>query len=80
MTHEITASWDQLLADSQRSAEAHLSAAICATNDLPDGVDRTAVIVAYMHSASNDWLATSITVAAQRLCNALEYSASYRED
>ncbi len=69
MSHQITASWDALLQQSSMAADERLHKAILATEDLPEGVDRTALIVAHMQAGQSDWMAACIGVAVQNLCN-----------
>lgn len=70
--HEITASWDTLLSQSFMTANDALRRAIEATENLPEGVDRTALIVAHMRASSADFQSASISIAAQRLCRSLD--------
>jgi hypothetical protein len=71
MTHVITASWDVLLRQASSTADTYLVNAIHATENLPEGVDRTAIIVAFMQAAASDFRSASISVAAQTLANEL---------
>lgn len=70
-SHEITASWDRLFDESKENAGSYLHAAIKATEILPKGVDRTALIVAYMHAASSEMRTAAVSVAAQKVSDAL---------
>lgn len=77
--HRIEASWDQLFEDANHNARTFLDKAVIATRDLPVGVDRTAVIVAYMTAASSSWRDCTNAVTAQRLTDAIDGLASALE-
>lgn len=71
-SHRVTASWDTLLKGASETADSYLHYALRATEELPEGVDRTAVLVAHMRTASEDFRTAAISVAAQQLSDALD--------
>ena len=71
-SREITASWDRLFSESREVADTRLRDAIRATKELPEGVDRTAVIVAHMHTGQAEFFASAIGVAAQKVAESLD--------
>ena len=70
-SHEISASWDRLFTEARENADTYLNDAIRATEFLPTGVDRTAVIVAHMRAAQGEFATTGRSVGAQRIADAL---------
>ena len=70
--HEISASWDTLLQQASMTSNDFLAAALRATENLPEGVDRTAIIVAHMRASCSDWQAVCFGVGVQKLCFAIE--------
>lgn len=78
--HEISASWDRLFSEARENADARLDDAIRATEDLPEGVDRTAVLVAHMQAAHGEFASSCLSVAAQQLAESIsEVAAAVRE-
>ena len=70
-SHDITAPWDRLFLEARENADTYLRDALYATKELPDGVDRTAVIVAHMRAAQGEFATSARGVAAQRVSEAL---------
>jgi hypothetical protein len=70
--HHIEASFDTLFIQATDNAGAFTRSAIRATENLPKGVDRTAVIVAYINAAASDWRTSGLTVGLQKLESALD--------
>ncbi len=71
-THHIDASFDTLFKQATDNAGAFTRAAIRETQDLPAGVDRTAVIVAFINAAASDWRASSLSIGHQKIESAID--------
>lgn len=70
--HDIEASYDTLFTQATDNASSFLRSAIRATDSLPLGVDRTAVIVAYVNAAASDWRTSGMSVGFQKIEQALD--------
>lgn len=66
--------------EARENADLYLRDAIAVTDDLPKGVDRTAVIVAHMRAAQGEFATTARGVAAQRIAEALADIAAALRD
>lgn len=75
-SHEITASWDRLFSESRENADTRLCDALRATEGIPEGVDRTALITAHMRAAQGEFASSCLGVAAQRVADSIELLAS----
>jgi hypothetical protein len=70
--HHIDASFDTLFKQATDNAAEFTRAAIRETERLPEGVDRTAVIVAFINAAASDWRASALAIGCQKIEAALD--------
>jgi hypothetical protein len=72
MSTHIHISWDDLQIQVPGTVAFYVDKAIKNTEELPDGVDRTAVVVAMIAASAAEFRTAALVVASQNIATAIE--------